>query len=95
MGFSYLLYEARQNVVRMVKPKVNSSPLDAEKYHRAFVAGLMGLPAGIAGGLLLYTSGNVLEAIIAVFLGFFTPFSIQLGVEYSVKQKEEDSEGDE
>jgi len=88
MGFRQTIFEARETVLRLINPNVNSAPFDPERYHRAFVAGLVGLSASITGTVILIVAGKPLEAVAALASGFFIPFSIQLAAEYNVKPKE-------
>jgi len=88
------LYDARQTIVRAatdappMEEHEDKSPFDAHKYHRAFVAGLMGFPAGLIAFVGLYNAGDVLMAVVTLFASFFGPFSLQLGAEYGIKPKE-------
>ena len=98
MGLAHSLVEARRNmldslrVIRVLNPKADISAFDPEKYHRAFVAGLIGLPAGLISFVALYTAGRTLEAVASLAVSFLTPFTIQLGVEYNIKKDEMERE---
>ena len=59
-------------------------PFDANKYHRAFVAGLMGLPGGLTAFVYLFCADKCLEAVVTLAVSFLTPFTIQLGIEYGI-----------
>lgn len=60
-------------------------PWDVNKYHRAFVAGLMGAAGASPAVISNIISGNTLEGICYLVFGFFVGFAAQLGIEYRLK----------
>ena len=68
-------------------PENTPKPWDVNKYHRAFVAGLMGMAGAVPGALSDFNSGNYLKACGSLLGGFVVGFAIQLGAEYGLKPK--------